>query len=307
MMKWLPWLRGGREKASAQGQMSPTKNPFLWVEGRRVHADLPYMLPSDPHEINRLDFQHYLIRQVMQCLFVAPIRQPEGILDVGSGTGRWAQEVATLFPRAKVFGLDILLESDLPTMTQPANYRFVRGNVLEELPFPAVTFDYVHQRFLHAAIPYDRWSHVVGELVRVTRPGGWVELTESDLVIHNPGPAMRQLAQWGADTGRKRGIDPRICQQIGLLLQQAGLVNLQTYRVDVPLGNWGGRVGSMAASDILAFNRGFRSVVIKELGISGQLFDRLTAAMQQEWEQNHCYFSFYIACGQRPGLSGGLR
>jgi hypothetical protein len=44
--------------------------------GRRYLADAPYMLPSDDAEINRLDFQHYLLRYALRGNYLAPIGRP---------------------------------------------------------------------------------------------------------------------------------------------------------------------------------------------------------------------------------------
>ena len=297
-MKWFPWFRRKPSGTTAL-EDAPREEEFLWLEGRRHLKDLPYLMPTDQREIDRLDMQHYLIRYVMQCNYVAPIQNPKGILDVGCGTGRWAQEIATQFPQAKVFGLDLRAEQNKLAETLPGNYRFVKGNVLEELPFPDMTFDFVHQRFLHVAIPFQKWPHVIQELVRVTRIGGWIELAESDQIIHNGGPAIQQLSQWALEWSRRRGIDPRVSAQLGTLLDTAGLQNRQNYRIDLPLGNWAGRIGTMTATDLYAYNRAIRPKLTTELGISPVEYDRASEAMQKEWSANHCFFSFYVLCGQR--------
>jgi ubiquinone/menaquinone biosynthesis C-methylase UbiE len=53
---------------------------------------------------------------------------------------------------------------------RPRNYQFVLGNLLEGLPFPDNSFDYVHMRALVTAIPHNRWQGVIDDLARVTRP-----------------------------------------------------------------------------------------------------------------------------------------
>ena len=278
---------------------SDSEQQFLWYEGRRHMTNVPYLLPKDGQEVSRLDFQHYMIRYALQRNFVAPVENPKGILDTGCGTGRWAQEMATAFPKAKVFGLDIIEESG-ENSTRPTNYRFVHGDVLQELPFPDMTFDYVHQRFMHMAIPVEKWPIVAKELVRVTRPGGWVEMVESDLVMRNIGPATQQLTQWGFELSKRRNIDPRICSWTPNFLFDAGLTNIQKYRLDLPIGSWGGRLGIMAVTDLYAFNRALRPHIMAQFGVSANEFDNLTNVMRQEWEAHHSYFSVYLACGQRP-------
>ena len=299
-MSWLSWFRGRGSGSSTRAVKDQVpEEEFLWVEGRRHVKDLPYLMPTDKYEFNRLDFQHYLIRYVMQCNYIAPLANPTGILDIGCGTGRWAHEMAIAFPQTKVFGLDIYAEQTQPEAVVPQNYRFVKGNVLEELPFPDMTFDFVHQRFLHVAIPVTKWPHVIAELKRVTRLGGWVELAESDQVIHRGGPAMAQLTRWGLQWSQQRGIDAQVCANLPTLLHSAGLINIKNYRIDLPLGNWAGRIGNMTATDMYTYNRAIKPMMVRQLGLDGDLYDKVSQDMRQEWETNHCFFSFYVMCGQR--------
>src|SRR5690348_2801367 len=103
-MQWFRWLR--RDQRAGSGHAAAST---LVIGGRQRTAGVPYMLPADMQEINRLDFQHYLLRHAFHGNYAAPIRDPRSILDVGTGTGRWAREMAVQFPSANVIGLDIVL------------------------------------------------------------------------------------------------------------------------------------------------------------------------------------------------------
>lgn len=70
------------------------------VGGRRRTRGIPYQMPLDVQEMHRLDFQHYMLRALLRGNYLAPIRRPQSILDVGTGTGRWARELAVEFPDA---------------------------------------------------------------------------------------------------------------------------------------------------------------------------------------------------------------
>src|SRR5579863_5005923 len=123
-----------RRRAS---QAVQTRDQFFWLGGRR-HVDATYPLPNDLGEVNRLDFQHFVLRNGFGGNYLAPISQPQMILDVGCGTGRWAMELAALFPAAKVFGVDMVTPAVDREATagngldrRPINYTFVQGNVLD--------------------------------------------------------------------------------------------------------------------------------------------------------------------------------
>src|SRR5262249_46359129 len=149
-----------------------------------------YMLPRHATEIDRLDIQHYALREALQGNHVAPLEGPGAVLDVGSGTGQWAFDLCAEYPEAMVVGLDLVLGK---VDRRPGNYRHVRANVLQGLPFADNRFDFVHQRLMVTALPLATWPDVVRDLVRVTRPGGWIELVESGDDIEPRGPATKRL------------------------------------------------------------------------------------------------------------------
>lgn len=63
-------------------------------------------MPNDEKEQNRLDLHHHIHRLKLDGqLFRSPIpRDVSRILDLGTGTGIWAIEMADEFPTAKVIG-----------------------------------------------------------------------------------------------------------------------------------------------------------------------------------------------------------
>src|SRR5262249_50679626 len=142
---------------------------------------VPYPVLHHPTEIDRLDLQHYALREVVGGNHLAPVpRDATAVLDVGSGTGQWGFELCQELPRATVVGLDLAVANP----ARSPRFRWVRGNVLQGLPFASGRFDYVHQRLLFLAIPVADWPAAVRELVRVTRPGGWIELVEPPIGLH---------------------------------------------------------------------------------------------------------------------------
>ncbi|GLV60858.1 hypothetical protein KDH_76770 [Dictyobacter sp. S3.2.2.5] len=272
------------------------------VDGRRIIANVPYLLPKDLGEVNRLDFQHYMLRYAMRGNHLAPLQQPQSILDVACGTGRWAQEMAAEFPQAQICGLDLQIpgQDARRKVTFPANCSFVQANVMEGLPFPSSSFDYVHQRLLTVALPASAWPMLLRELVRVTKPGGWIELVEVDLEMLPAGPAMMQLYQWALQACARRGIDPTISRNLVGLLTQAGAHSCQGRVIDIPVGKWGGRLGQMNLTDMNAIAGAMRSFIAQLANISPEDYDEATARSQQEYEQMHAKVNFYAILGQRP-------
>lgn len=281
---------------------------FRLFGGRRHLAAIPYPLPKDMDEINRLDFQHYLLRSGFSGNYLAPLQNPSTILDVGSGSGRWAMEMAARFPAARVVGVDLVAPTvDVSQVlgngldAQPMNFEFAIGNILEGLPFPDASFDFVHQRLLITAIPMRFWPKVINELVRVTRPGGWVELAECG-VPERGGPGLTGLwASWIAFL-KSRDVDFTVGHTIGKKLTEGGLHNVDQRGMRFPMGAWGGRIGRSSAADCLAVGKALRAGVVASGTLSEAEYDRLYDLTQHEFMQRRGtgVLPFYLACGQRP-------
>jgi ubiquinone/menaquinone biosynthesis C-methylase UbiE len=303
-MRWFGWFR--RKPQAPTGLMQEAV-ATLNVGGRKRAAGVPYPLPADLEETNRLDFQHYLLRFAFQGLYAAPISRPASMLDVGTGTGRWALEMAGLFPQARVIGLDIQpppadqAANPGAADTRPPNYRFQAGNVLEGLPFPDDTFDFVHMRLLVAAIPADRWQFVVNELARVTRPGGWIESIET-VPPHDGGPALDRVFSWIVDTLARRGISYYDGGKVAERMRDAGLVQVVARDLELPMGAHGGRIGNMVAVTGFAVARGLSGMMVANGVTTAEEFDRAVAAAQAEVNapQSRAVTTFPLAYGQKP-------
>jgi len=294
-------LGGAQPSAGTKVLMDDVGHSYIALDGRSYRADIPDILPKDEREARRLDFQHHLIRHLMQGNYAAPVAQPASILDAGCGPGRWAIEVAALFPAANVVGFDVLIPVAAPAGTKMTdNVAFVAGNLLQPLPFADSAFDFVHMRLLFTAFPAASWPGVVRELLRVTRPGGWLELMESGLPRNGP-PEMETLNRWAREVAGRRGIDLDIGGHIGAFLRAAGLVNVAYHEFDAPVGRIGGRAGQMNATDAIALYESLRPLILAEGVTSAQTFDQALAAVRAdaEYGSHPCVRPFYLAYAQR--------
>lgn len=294
-MSWLAFWRKSHTAAPQQRQEARTRV----VGGRRFTRGVPYTLPSDGEELNRLDFQHYMLRYALKSNFISPLHDPRAILDVACGTGRWATELATHFPRANVVGFDITpppVEMGAAA-SRPDNFAFVQGNMLEGLPFPDNSFDYTHQRLVIVALPTKQWAHQTQELLRVTRPGGWVELVEGDLLPGGPGVQM--LNALGEQLSQKRGMSFDNAHRIDEYLRQAGARRVERRIVRLPVGQRSGRLGAMAEADYIAILNSVRGYLISQGAISEAAHAQAFAQAQAELASGRLVWPFYVAFGQK--------
>ena len=101
----------------------PPQNPWVRTpaasiippipENRTYLSDVPYLLPKDAQEDQRLHFQHHVLYKTISNHYLAPLSEATAttILDVGTGTGIWPIEMTAVFPEAHIIGADVSLSS----------------------------------------------------------------------------------------------------------------------------------------------------------------------------------------------------
>jgi ubiquinone/menaquinone biosynthesis C-methylase UbiE len=203
--------------------------------------------PENAAEMARLITQSQLVTQCLDGPIPAEIDMAavHDVLDIASGPGSWALDVARDYPHTRVIGVDISALT-----TQFAHYmarekgldnaEFKIMNVLKPLEFPDNSFDIVNARLLIGFMPARVWPDFIQECLRVTRPGGYTILTECDSIISN-GPSFEYLNGLGSLAFKKVGIsfspDGRnfgITPMIGRFLRDAGYHDVQSraYGID---------------------------------------------------------------------------
>lgn len=110
-----------------------------------------YGIPVDEAEQDRNDMQHCKFNLLLEGRFHnAPvIENPGRILDLGTGSGIWAIDMADKYSSAEVLGVDIA-----PTQPSwvPPNCQFEIEDIESDWLFPQNAYDLIHARDLLFAI-----------------------------------------------------------------------------------------------------------------------------------------------------------
>ncbi|KAI5856852.1 S-adenosyl-L-methionine-dependent methyltransferase [Tricharina praecox] len=135
-------------------------------------------------------------------LHKAPIKRPQRVLDVRTGTGIWAIDMADTYLMAEVIGTDL---SPIQPGWVPPNCRFQVDDAEED-------------RNLNQAI--SDWPKLLLEFCRCAAPGGFVELTELGGAAYS-------------DDGSMSTDNP-----CAMRLEIAGFVDIATFAFKQPLSLW---------------------------------------------------------------------
>ncbi|KAG2204896.1 hypothetical protein INT46_009849 [Mucor plumbeus] len=196
----------------------------ITIHGRQYHLEetSTYTLPRDELEQDRLNSQHFSLKALYDGNILPSVKEllPSNakILDVGCGSGCWVMEMAIDYPQYKITGLD--MADMFPTTIRPENVKFELHNILSGLPYPDQTFDYVHMRLLITGIRTEEWPMVIAEIHRVLKPGGLVQLVESDFTEESNVQIVETFNKEFRDAMVEIGQDPWVGSKLGSLLSQ---------------------------------------------------------------------------------------
>ncbi|KAI9730217.1 MAG: hypothetical protein M1834_005981 [Cirrosporium novae-zelandiae] len=206
------------------------------VDGRRTHGfeEAAYFLPNDEREQDRLNLQHLMWRiSLDDKLHEAPIKEDvHNILDIATGSGIWAIEMADKYPSAKVTGTDL-------RSVPPNCFFIVEDSDNQEWIFND-KFDLIHSRALTSA--WSDWPRYLRNCYQFLTPGGWLEL--HDAITHlgcANGPSPNLGSEWGkllADACALKGVDTLRPGHLETDLEAAGFINITKKHIRWPINPW---------------------------------------------------------------------
>ncbi|KAF8921217.1 S-adenosyl-L-methionine-dependent methyltransferase [Mucidula mucida] len=228
---------------------------FRQVHGRQLNTLNPtYMLPADEDEVKRMELYHRMLKFVLDGRnYVGPVKealqfgQQRRILDLGTGGGLWAIEMADEFPRAEVIGIDLapIQPRDVPPNCTFELYNLEEGRV--NIPYSDGYFDLVHARCMFTGIR--DYPQLIREISRVLRPGGLVILIESELTpLYTPAEGVAphlNVSTWYAlwqvymTCLQRHGVDPTVPTRIDDIVVSTGrFENVVKRNGNIPVGFW---------------------------------------------------------------------
>ncbi|KAI9807526.1 MAG: hypothetical protein M1825_005466 [Sarcosagium campestre] len=238
-----PGFETGSDTSSFLSKLSSTITAYQWENGRRYHGykEGSYPLPNDDIELDREDMKHQEMMLITDNrLHLAPIsKTPHKILDVGTGTGIWAMEMADKYPSAEVVGTDL---SPVQPKWVPPNLTFEIDDIESPWTYTPNSLDLIHVRFMFLAIK--DFGRLLRQAMTALKPGGYIELSE--LAIQ-PGshdgtlPPSGEILRWIGllrEASRRMGYDLNIASRFKQMVVDAGYEDVTEHVLEVPWGGW---------------------------------------------------------------------
>ncbi|CAI2178433.1 16375_t:CDS:2 [Funneliformis geosporum] len=266
---------------------------FRIINNRRFHnVTSKYSFPNDEIEIGRMELSHLLLKNAYGSNFSSPVndklRDGISVLDVGCGAGHWVIENAKDYPNSTFVGLD--MSPIFPTENKPRNAGFIECNVLEGLPFPSNTFDFVHQKFLYAAFSEKQWLQVIKEIARVLKPSGYAEFMEVEPYPLNAGPINKEISEKYVQYHKSNDLCLGIAFKLKDMMDTTksfGEVKIEKRILAV--GKWGGNFGELM---LIYLSMTTESSSALMLECSKQKHDKMFKTYFEEFEEYKSSFVY---------------
>ncbi|KAJ5279738.1 hypothetical protein N7478_005110 [Penicillium angulare] len=232
-------------------------------------------LPSDEEQFETYEAGH-IVALLMNSdhhnsLFRAPVGEDaRHILDIGTGTGNWAIDVADRFPQTIVRGVDIFPP---PVTWAPPNCILEVDDVLQEWTW-SQPFDLIHLRIMEASFTPEELDRLYKQSYQNLHPGGWIEQLEVTMDLFSDDdslPLDSAAINWGEinhKAAEKCGRPFQLFSTLEKRIQEAGFVDIHIQHQKWPVGPW--------ARDHLLKEAGLVNLQHWLLGVEGYSMFHLT-------------------------------
>ncbi|KAL8698798.1 MAG: hypothetical protein Q9224_001691 [Gallowayella concinna] len=276
--------------------------------------DALYTVTNNETEYARLEDQAAGLAELMDNRLIhAPLQQPPlQLIDVGCGSGTVTRHLASKYPIARVYGIDL---SPVPTGIghDPPNVEFLVGDMRQMLKkdarFVPGSTDFVFSRML--ALGMTDWPGYVRDMASLLRSGGWVEMQEYTLDWYLHGSYCSADWEWlrvlhGA--AREKGRDLRCGTNMQVYMEQAGLVDISVKAYRVPMGTWlvgerpeTKRIGEHAAREYGVLFCQVVSKMLQGLGYTKEKIEEFQMmTLKDQAAQEGKEKRFYVTIGRKP-------
>ncbi|OLN97573.1 Trans-aconitate 2-methyltransferase 1 [Colletotrichum chlorophyti] len=281
--------------------------------GRRYQSFLQgiYPLPNDETEQFREEMKHQLIKRLLNGNdYLAPIgNSPHKIMDVGTGTGLWAVDVADKFPSAHVIGVDI---SPIQSSYAPQNVDWRIDDIQETWSPLYSDLDFVH--FRSVSVTLRDPVRVVQSAYQNLKPGGWIEFQDAGVKIgcdDNTIPenyAPHRFMELFVGTFKTHyGWDLEVPLALPEILRVTGFINIHCRTHKLPIGPWAKdrhqrEIGLFLSKDVLW--QLVRAVLVKwpQMGLSENEADTMEQDIRKAFHDTkiHAYLPWVSIWAQKP-------
>ncbi|CAG8507929.1 31119_t:CDS:2 [Gigaspora margarita] len=267
-----------------------------------------YILPCDKRAIQGDALGHFTRKQLWDGNFSSPIEKKllDGgatVLEIGNAgetsvtsvnCRHWTVEMALDYPSSTFVGIDLNPEMFPSDNQRSSNVGFIECNVIQGIPFPSNTFDFIFMCRMWGAFTGSQWPKLINEIVRVLKYDGWIEIVEGDPMYKNGGKIFKKIYDASSEQFfNSNGISPDVLNSIPKFIEQNNeLTDFSYNKVNASLGEWNGYFGFVMLKSVRKFMEDF--VFLPEaLNITKDQYLQLLDDFEKEANENKTSLDLY--------------
>ncbi|KAL5336612.1 S-adenosyl-L-methionine-dependent methyltransferase [Aspergillus crustosus] len=267
------------------------------------------MIPNDEREQERLDLHHHICNLALGgALYRAPIKpEVKRILDLGTGTGAWAIDIADSFPEAIVIGTDL---SPIQPTWVPPNCQFEIDDFELEWNYSR-PFDLIHMRGIEGSVK--DFHKLFKQAHDSLAPGGWFEICDFTVGVFSDDDSAQKatnLQRWrdllveaSGTFGKQFGVAGNYKQWF----EDVGFKEVHEEIYKVPFSPWAKEaklknLGRYHQANMLEALEAYSlALMTRFLGWTVDDVQVLLAGVRKELQDRtlHIYSRLYVVYGQR--------
>ncbi|QIX01040.1 hypothetical protein AMS68_006557 [Peltaster fructicola] len=227
------------------------------------------------------------------------------VLDLGYGKGAWIDDLLAEYGDCVVTGVDIFLGDDVDedAVEEEDNdtvEEFIKKRWNLNAPFAQdrsesrlrpETFDLINCRCLAEGIDRDRWPALIGELKRLLKPGGRIQMAEAYYCFQSDNGRLAESSvsnAWWSWYNRFMDIsgrDARIGRQLERYCQAQGFEQIVATQYRMSIGGWEpGRasLGRQIRHNLLQLMGSFAVPFVRTAGMPPQVCRQVGVGAREE-------------------------
>ncbi|RIB18116.1 hypothetical protein C2G38_2142275 [Gigaspora rosea] len=230
---------------------------------------------------NFLFYMHCVYEHLFNGLVGAPIHEK---LQNGA-------KVAAEYPNTKFYVADFNI---LASNNDDDNITFIKCDVCQKLPFPDDEFDYIFCRDKFHFFEKDNFYYYSSEILRILKPGGWLEfgyLLNHDI---NNGPATKLMTDAWHLWFKSHNVVKDFMENFEKYLQKTGKVESILHQlVKGPIGGIND-FGEFTREIAICYMKSTKDYLAPFMNISTEVFDSLASIAESEMRAKDCDMSIQL-------------
>lgn len=202
-----------------------------WLNNKNI-------LEYNENEDYRLIDQYFIMKEIYKLedkYLFNNLKNDEKVLvlDSGCGNGNWCLDMSEEYPHIEFFGIDKM--DIFPKDIKPMNCFFEEKDLFEYISTTQKMFNLITQRFMAMYLKEDEWKKILDNYYNILKPGGYINIVESNLIVSNIGNKTKKFAEQFKYGLKARRINPYINNNLEEIIKSSGFIIEKKEFYSIPL------------------------------------------------------------------------